>query len=89
MVRNPHANIGDAGSISGSQISPGGGNANPLQCSCLGNPMDRRAWWTSLGVKKELDMTENAHTHTYTHTHTYSNNTIKSIIKQMKKINMK
>ena len=33
--------------------SPGGGNSNPLQYSCLGNPMDRRAWWaTVLGVAK-------------------------------------
>ena len=27
-------------------ISPGRGNDNPLQCSCLGNPTDRKAWWT-------------------------------------------
>ena len=36
---------GDAGSIPGLGRSPGGGNGNPLQCSCLGNPMDRGAWW--------------------------------------------
>ena len=36
---------GDAGSIPGSIRSPGEGNGNPLQYSCLGNPMDRRAWW--------------------------------------------
>ena len=35
---------GDAGSISGVGRSPGGGNDNPLQCSCLENPMDRGAW---------------------------------------------
>ena len=48
MVKNPPANIGDiidAGSIRGSGRSPGGGNDNPLQCSCLKNPMDKGAWW--------------------------------------------
>ena len=37
-------NAGDLGSIPGSGRSPGEGNGNPLQCSCLGDPMDRRAW---------------------------------------------
>ena len=36
--------IRDAGSIPGSGRSPGGGHGNPLQCSCLENPTDRRAW---------------------------------------------
>ena len=36
---------GDAGSIPGLGRSLGGGHGNPLQYSCLGNPMDRRAWW--------------------------------------------
>ena len=36
----------DSGSISGSGRSPGEGNGHPLQCACLGNPTDRRAWWT-------------------------------------------
>ena len=47
MVKNPpdHAgDAGDAGSIPGSGRSPGGGNGNPLQFSCLENPMDRGAW---------------------------------------------
>ena len=38
------SNAGDPGSIPGSGRSPGGGNGNPLQYSCLENPMDRRAW---------------------------------------------
>jgi len=38
-------NAGDTGSISGSRRSPGEGNGNSLQYSCLGNPMDRGAWW--------------------------------------------
>ena len=40
MVKNLPANAGDAGSIPGSGISPGEGNGNPLQYSCLGNPME-------------------------------------------------
>ena len=35
---------GDSGSIPGSGLSPGKGNGNPLQYSCLGNPLDRGAW---------------------------------------------
>ena len=47
MVKNLPANageLGDVGSIPGSGRCPGGGNGNPLQYSCLGNPMDRGAW---------------------------------------------
>ena len=55
-VKNPHANAADAGSIPGLGRSPGGGNGNPLQHSCLGNPMDRGAWWVAVhGVTKESD----------------------------------
>ena len=51
-------NAGDAVSILGSGRSPGEGNGNPLRYSCLGNPMNRGAWWdTAHGVTKELDMT--------------------------------
>ena len=56
MVKNLPANAGDAGSggsfpVSGS--SPGGGNGNPLQCSCLENLMDRGAWPATVhGVAK-------------------------------------
>ena len=47
------------GSIPGSGRSPGEGNGNPLQYSCLGNPMDRGAWQAIVHeVAKELDMTE-------------------------------
>ena len=46
-------NTGDTGSIHGSGRSPGGGNGDPLQDSCLGNPMDRGAWWATVhGVAK-------------------------------------
>ena len=43
-VENPPTNAGNSGSIPGWGRSPGEGNGNPLQYSCLGNPMDRRAW---------------------------------------------
>ena len=56
MIKNLPANAGDkrdAGSIPGSGRSPGGGHGNRLQCSCLGNPMDRGAWWAEVhGVAK-------------------------------------
>ena len=59
MVKNPPAKAGDTGLIPGSGRSLGGGNGNPLQYSCLEDPMDRRAWQTTVhGVAKELDMTE-------------------------------
>ena len=43
-VKNPPANAGDQGSIPGWEDPPGEGNGNPVQYSCLGNPMDRGAW---------------------------------------------
>ena len=43
-VKASPSNAGDPGSISGSGRSPGEGNGNPLQCSCLENPMDGEAW---------------------------------------------
>ena len=56
--KNPSASAGDAGSIPGSGRSTGVGNGNPLQCLCLGNPMNRGAWWATVrGVAKELDVT--------------------------------
>ena len=44
VVKNPPVNVGDAGSIPASGRSPGEGNDNPLQYSCLENSMDRGAW---------------------------------------------
>ena len=53
MVNNPPANAGDAGLIPGSERSPGVGNGNPLQYSCLENSMDEGAWRATLhGVTK-------------------------------------
>ena len=49
----PVYNAGDPGSIPGMGRSPGEGNGDPLQCSCLENPMDRGAWWATVhGVTK-------------------------------------
>ena len=58
MVKNPPANAGDTGLISGSGISAGEGKGNPLQYSCLGNPMDTGAWWATVHGVSELDTTE-------------------------------
>ena len=59
MVKNLPANAGelrDAGSILGLGRSPGGGNGNPLQYSCLENPMERGACWAAVhGGHKELN----------------------------------
>ena len=66
MVKNLPVNVGDAGdagSISGSERSPGGRNGNPFQHSCLGHPMDRGAWQARVhGVTK-------SQTRLSTHTH--------------------
>ena len=74
MVKNPPANTGDerdAGLIPGFRRSPGGGNGNPLQYSCLENSMDRGAWCATVhGVRKSQAWpSTHAHTHTHTHTH--------------------
>ena len=47
-VKASACNAGDPGSIPGSGRSPGEGNGNPLQYSCLENPMDRGAWWATV-----------------------------------------
>ena len=62
VVKIPPANSGDTratGLMPGWGRSPGGGNGNPLQYSCLENATDRGAWGF-----KELDTTEHTHTHT-------------------------
>ena len=83
MVKNPPAKAGDArdaGFDLGLGGSPRGENGNPLQYSCLGNPMDRGAWqgtvqWIAKS-QRQLSMCALAHTHTHTHppphTHTHT-----------------
>ena len=61
-VKNLPARAGEAkdkGSVPGQGRSPGVGNGNPLQYSCLENSMDRGAWWVTVvhGVTKEWDIT--------------------------------
>ena len=74
MVKNLAANAGDTrdvGLIPGLERSPEEGNGNPLQYSCLGNPMDSGAWWAVVHkVAKSWTQLSDwaAHTHTYTHT---------------------
>ena len=56
VVKNPPGNAGVRSSIPVSGRCPGGGNGNPFQYSCLGNPMDRGAWWAIVhGVAKRHD----------------------------------
>ena len=58
VVKNPPANGGDirdVGSVSGLGRFPGGGHGNPLQYSCLENPMDRGAWWATVHRVSESD----------------------------------
>ena len=58
VVKNPPANAKHPGLIPGLGRSPGEENGNPLQYSCLGNPMDREAWWATVhGITKDLDTT--------------------------------
>ena len=67
VVRNLPANaedVRDAGSILGSGRSPGGGHGNPLQYSCLENPMDRGAWWATVhGVANSRTWLSDWHFH--------------------------
>ena len=68
MVKNPPANAGDirdTGLIPGLGRSPGGGHGNPLQYSCLENPMDRGAWWATFqGATKSPTRLKQLSTHT-------------------------
>ena len=68
-AKNPPANVGDArdvGLIPGFERFPGGGHDNPFQYSCLGNPMDRGAWWATYRpwvIKSQTPLSNWAHVH--------------------------
>ena len=62
-VKASACSTGDLGSIPGMGRSPGEGNGNPLQYSCLENPMDGGAWWATVHRVAELDTTEQLHFH--------------------------
>ena len=68
VVKNPPANLEDIRyevSVPESKRFPGGGNDNPLQYSCLENPMDRGAWWDMVrGVTKSWTRLKHLNTHT-------------------------
>ena len=64
VVKNLPVNAGDASLIPGSRRFLGGGNGNPLQYSCLKNPMDRGAWWATVRGLTESDMTACKHART-------------------------
>ena len=63
MVKNLPSNSGDPGSILGLRRSPGGGNGNPLQCSCLEKPWTEEPGSYNPWTRKESDMTEDTHAH--------------------------
>ena len=59
VVKNPPANAGgirDASSTPGLGRSPGEGHSNPLQYSCLENPLDREAWWVHRVAKSQTPL---------------------------------
>ena len=71
VVKNLPASAGDIrnmGSIPGLGRFLGGGHGNPLQYSCLENPMDRRAWWVTVHriTKSQTEVTENASIYAHT-----------------------
>ena len=73
VVKNPPVNAGDvrdAGSIPESERSPEGGHGNPLQYSCLENPMDRGPWQPTVHrvTKSQTEWSNIAHTHADNHT---------------------
>ena len=64
-VKASTCNVGDLDSIPGSGRSPREGNGNPLQYSCLENPMDGGAWWATVHRSQRVDTTKRLHFHLY------------------------
>ena len=70
VVKNTPADAGDVRDVAstpGSGRSPGGGHGNPLQYSCLENPMDRGVWWFTVHRVAESDTAKQLNTHTHVH----------------------
>ena len=69
VVKNLPANardLRDAGSVPGLWRYPGGGDGNPLQYSCLENPIDRRAWWATVHrIEKSWEQPKQLSMHTH------------------------
>ena len=64
MVKSPTVNAGDVGLIPGlGRSHGGGGDGNPLQYSCLGNPIDKGAWRATLHADSESGKTKQLRTH--------------------------
>ena len=66
VVKNLPISVADEALVPGLGRSPGEGNGNPFRCSCLGNPVDRGAWWAIVQVvaKNWAQLSDWAHTHT-------------------------
>ena len=90
VIKNPSAYAGDASSLPGLVRSPGKENGNPLQFSCLGNPIDRGTWggYSPWGHKEShLSVTHmRVHTHTHTHTHEHMNLYLKNLCFNLRKV---
>ena len=72
LVKNLLINTRGTGSIPGLGRSPGGGHGNLLQYSCLENPMNREAWWTTTHrVTKSQTQLKQLNMHTCTHVNMY------------------
>ena len=86
MVKNLPANTGDTGDVGlipGSR-SPGEGNGNPFQYSCLENPLDRGAWRATVHRVTKSQTRLSTHTHTHTHTYIYAHTNIYMYLAQVK-----
>ena len=72
MIKNRDANARDPDSIPGLGRSPGEGNGNPLQYSCLENPRDGGAWWATVhGVAKSWTRQKQFSMYVYAHVYSY------------------